>query len=95
MNCKRFAHAPRRQVVSTTVIYGLSLSMHFISPMGDEAAAQAVRSSELLPSAVLVERTSLGRPALPELLHQGSLPSPRAFCSEPALLASLPNCAAS
>jgi hypothetical protein len=94
MNWKRFAIAPRRQLVSTTLIYGLSLTLHFISPIGDGKAAQAARGPAPLPS-MLRERASPTWPAMPVALYEQSSPrSSRAACNEPALLASLPDCAA-
>ena len=93
MDWKRLAIAPRRRAVTTALLYGLSLTVRFTSPTGEEAPAA---QNTNVATSVMVNKGSLPKPALPIALRGWPLGprSCRAACEGPALLSSLPNCAA-
>ena len=93
MDWKRLAIAPRRRAVATALLYGFSLAVRFTSPAGEEAPAA---QNTNVATSVMVNKGSLPKPALPIALHGWPLGprSCRAACEGPALLSSLPNCAA-
>jgi hypothetical protein len=92
MDWKSLAIAPRRKAVSTALIYGLSLTVRFISPTAEEAPAQIASHA----TSILLDRSWPTRPTMPIALRGWPLGprSCRAACEGPALLSSLPNCTA-
>lgn len=92
MDWKRLAIAPRRRAVATALLYGLSLTVRFTSPTGEEAPAA---QNTNVATSVMINNGSLPKPALPIALRGWPLGprSCRAACEGPALLSSLPNCA--
>lgn len=95
MNWKRLAIAPRRNAVSTALMYGLSLTVRLTSPTAEEAGHQAAQSSNPSTS-VLIDRNWPSEPSLPVALRgwPSGPRSCRAGCEGPALLSSLPSCTA-
>jgi hypothetical protein len=95
MDWKHLAIAPRRRAVATALIYGLSLTVRFTSPTGEETAAQANPGAKPMTS-VMINNGLPAKPVLP-IAFRGSPLGPRscrAACEGPALMLSLPNCAA-
>ena len=95
MDWKYLAIAPRRRAVATALMYGLSLTVRFTSPTGEETPAQANPGANPMAS-VMINNSSLAKPVLPIALRGWPLGprSCRAVCEGPALILSLPNCAA-
>jgi hypothetical protein len=95
MDWKQLAIAPRRRVIATALMYGLSLTVRFTSPTAEEAGLQAAQGAN--PSAsILLDHGWPKKPVLPVALRGWPL-GPRschAACEGPALLSSLPNCTA-
>lgn len=91
MDWKRLAIAPRRRGISTALVYGLSLTVRFISPIAEEAPRQPVHSAS-----ILLDHGWPGKPVMPVALRGWPLGprSCRAGCEGPALLSALPSCAA-
>ena len=93
MDWKQLAIAPRRKLVASALVYGLSLTVRFTSPTAEEA--RSVQSSDL-PASILIGHEWPGRPMMPAALRGWPL-GPRicrAACEGPSLLSSLRNCAA-
>ena len=95
MDWKHLAIAPRRKAIATALMYGLSLSVRFTSPTAEEAPVQAAQSASPATS-ILINQTWLRKPMVPVALRGWPLGSRscQAACEGPALLSSLPNCAA-
>lgn len=95
MDWKQLAIAPKRKAVASALVYGLSLTVRFTSPTAEEAGIQSPRSANAAAS-TLLDHGSLGKPTMPIALRGWPLGprSCRAACEGPALLSSLPNCAA-
>ncbi|MBR1121152.1 hypothetical protein JQ628_06475 [Bradyrhizobium lablabi] len=95
MDWKHLAIAPRRRAVGTALVYGLSLTVRFTSPTGEETPIQATHGANPLTS-IMINNGSPSRPVLPIALRGWPLGprSCRATCEGPALMSSLPNCAA-
>jgi hypothetical protein len=95
MDWKHLAIAPRRKVIATALMYGLSLTVRFTSPTAEEAPAQAAQSA-IPATSILIDQGWLRKPAIPVALRGWPLGprSCRAACEGPALLSSLPNCTA-
>ncbi|OPY95346.1 hypothetical protein A5906_08550 [Bradyrhizobium sacchari] len=92
MDWKRLAIAPRRKAIAMALLYGLSLTVRLTSPTAEEATTQ--NASPL--ASILINHDWPRRPAVPVALR-GWPSSPRscqAACGSPALLSSLPGCAA-
>jgi hypothetical protein len=94
MDWKHLAIAPRRRAVGTALVYGLSLTVRFTSPTGEEAPVQAAQGANPMTS-IMVNNGSPSKPVLPIALRGWPLGprSCRAACESPALMLSLPNCA--
>ena len=94
MDWKHLAIAPRRRAVATALMYGLSLTVRFTSPTGEEALAQAAQGANPLTS-IMMNNGSPSRPVLPIALRGWPLGprSCRATCEGPALMSSLSHCA--
>jgi len=94
MDWKHLAIHPRRRAVASAIVYGLSLSVRFTSPTGEEAPVQAAQGSTPMTS-IMINHGSPGRPVLPIALRGWPLGprSCRAACEGPALISSLPDCA--
>jgi len=95
MNWKQIAILPRRKGVATALVYGLSLTVRFVSPTGEEAAAQAMQGANATTS-IMINGGSPRIPVVPAALRDWPLGprNCRAACEGPALLSSLPNCTA-
>ncbi|WFU75275.1 hypothetical protein [Bradyrhizobium sp. CB2312] len=95
MDWKQLAIAPKRKAAASALVYGLSLTVRFTSPIAEEAGLQGPRSANAATS-ILLDRGWLGKPAMPVALRGWPLGprSCRAACEGPALLSSLPNCTA-
>ena len=94
MDWKHLAIAPGRRTVATAFVYGLSLTVRFTSPMGEEAAAQAAQGANPMTS-IMINHGSPLKSALPIALRGWPLGpgSCRATCEGAALMSSLPDCA--
>jgi hypothetical protein len=95
MDWKNLAVAPRRRAVATALVYGLSLTVRFTSSTGEEAPAQATQSTNPMTS-IMINNGWPPKPAIPVALRGWPLGprNCRAACEGPALISSLPNCAA-
>jgi len=94
MAWKHLAVASRRRAAGTALVYGLSLTVRFTSPTGEEASAPATQGTNLITS-IMINNGSPSKPVLPIALRGWPL-GPRschAACEGPALTLSLPNCA--
>jgi hypothetical protein len=92
MDWKHLAIAPRRRAVASAIVYGLSLSVRFTSPTGEEVSAQVAQGFKPLTS-IMINHGSPGRPVALRGWPLGPR-SCRAACDGPALISSLPDCAA-
>lgn len=92
MDWKRLTIAPRRKAVATALLYGLSLTVRFTSPTGEEAPAA---QNTNVATSIMVNNGPFPKPVLPMALRGWPLGprSCRAACEGPALLSALPNCA--
>jgi hypothetical protein len=94
MDWKHLAIAPRRRAVGTALVYGLSLTVRFTSPTGEETPPPATHGTNLMTS-IMINNGSPSTPVLPVALRGWPLGprSCRVACESPALMLSLPNCA--
>ncbi|KRR02803.1 hypothetical protein CQ12_06950 [Bradyrhizobium jicamae] len=95
MDWRCLAIAPRRRTVATALMYGLSLTVRFTSPTGEEVPVQGNPGAHPMTS-IMINNGAPARPSLPIALRGWPL-APRscsATCEGPALMLSLPNCAA-
>jgi hypothetical protein len=94
MDWKHLAIAPRRRAVGTALVYGLSLTVRFTSPTGEETPTPANQAGNPMAS-IMINNGSPLKPALPIALRGWPLGprSCRTACESPALMLSLPTCA--
>ena len=92
------AIAPRRRVVATALVYGLSLSVRFTSAAGEETEipAQAARTANPVPS-ILFYKDWPAKPAPSTAFQRSSLMGPRgcrAACERSMPISLVPDCPA-
>jgi hypothetical protein len=99
------AIAPRRRIVASALVYGLSLTVRFTSPMGEEAEtpAQAVQSTNPMTAIKSKDSVQLfykvldSKFAQPITFHRGWLLGSRgcgAACESPMPKSLMPSCSA-
>jgi hypothetical protein len=98
-NVSPFAIAPRRRVVATALMYGLSLTVRFTSAAGDETEipAQAAQSASPMTSVMMNDSAKIfkdwsSKSARSIVFHRNSPKSCSAMCESPGPISSMSNC---
>jgi hypothetical protein len=97
------AIAPRRRVVATALVYGLSLTVRFTSPTGEETEipAQAAQGTDPMTSIMINDGVPIfyndqGSKSVRSILFYHRSPPSfrgcRAACERPMPISSLPDC---